>query len=138
MIELRNHDGQVEGWHIRSAFEAMIIGRAAVLNDPNEATTLYLHHNGVRDPARTEVEFLERDIRYGRLVVNKSVARNAEEAFRSVVSSGEAWNNIQPEVARAFVDMLDASREAQDTQPLMQVPESEEPISVTSRVPRAA
>lgn len=138
MIELKNHEGQVEGWHIRSAFEAMVIGRAAVFHDPNEATTLYLHHNGVREPARSEIEFLDRDIRLGRLVVGKSIARNAEEALRSVADTGVAWNDIQPELARVFVNMLDTSREAQDAPPLIHVPEPEEPIRVARRVPRAA
>lgn len=138
MIELRNHEGQVEGWHIRSAFEAMIIGRAAVLHDPNNATTLYIHHNGVGETTRSEVEFLDRDIKYGRLVVGQSIARNAEEALRSVANSGVAWNDIQPEVAKTFVNMLDAGREAHDLPPLIQVPEPEEPINISSKVPRAA
>lgn len=135
MIELRSNDGQIEGWHIRSALEARIIGRAAVLDDPNEATTLYLHHAGTEGLAASEVEFLDRDMRYGRLVIGKSLARKAEKAFRSVASSDKAWNGIQPLVARLFVEIIDAGRQEPAITQLAELPG---PIESTQLTRRAA
>ncbi len=135
MIELTNVEGQVEGWHVRSAFEAKMIGRAAVLHDPNQATNLIIHHNGVKDAAISETQFFYRDYKFGRLVVGKAVARNAEEAFRSVVSSGQAWNGIEPEVAEVFVKVIDAGRQPRLAD---QIPEPVEDIQATRNVRQAA
>ncbi len=135
MIELTNRDGQLEGWHVRSAFEAKMIGRAAVLHDPDNATNLIIHHDGVKDVAISETQFFDRDHRYGRLVVGKTVARNAEEAFRQVATSGQVWNGIEPEVAQAFVTMLDAGRQPRLAEPL---PEPCAPIQAIDNIKQAA
>ncbi|MDB5170873.1 MAG: hypothetical protein JWO35_567 [Candidatus Saccharibacteria bacterium] len=129
MIEL--DDGS---WHIRGAFEARKIGRAAVLHDPLNSKMRFFHHEGTESMAGTESEFVTRDLQNEPLIITRATATVVEEAFRLIISNGKAWNQIEPDVAEAFVSMLDTQRQPAT----LQVPDMEEPVSITRRTKQAA
>lgn len=112
MRELIGQDGQSSGWHIMTAFEAKIIGQAAVFNDPDKPTTLYLHHAGTEGVTSSEADFAAREAKFGRLTVGRWRAERAEEAFRQIVNGGEPWNGIEPNVAQHFVVLIDSGLQA--------------------------
>ncbi len=152
MREFIDQNGQPAGWHVMSAFEARMIGRAAVIDDPNEASTAYIRHNGAEDTTNSEVIFAAREARYGRLIIGRSVARHAEQAFRQIADINVGWNGISPDVAKAFVALLDyglqESREINVPIPpdnsqspeaiVVEVPDLSGPINATGHVKQAA
>lgn len=124
-------------WQINSAFEALVVGRAATRNHTDGATLILFKHPGETTMPATENEFLTREAEHqdSPLVIHPSYAQVAEGAFRHIVATRESWNDIDPTIANAFLEVIDETRAAttgkQETERLRQL--SSEDVAATGR-----
>src|SRR5947209_3356733 len=99
-------------WQIDSAVESEIIGRVAMYGNTSVAGTKFIFkHPQEIDTTADEVEFVRRELQYGKLVIGRQYAEPAEAGLKAIVDSGETFNGVTQEVANICLQAIRKSRE---------------------------
>jgi hypothetical protein len=108
-------------WSLHSAAEARYVGRAAALMLDDGTETYLLKHQGTERPTQSESEFFDRELRYGELVISRTIAHKAELGFQRVQEADVATNGITQAIAGVFMDKIQAQRLADARQQVAEI-----------------
>ncbi|GEM_PF-6150685 len=103
------HDGH---WQIDSAFEAEIIARVAGFGQPDAHSKYILRHSRNLEVTSNELEFFNREQKYGKLTIGKSLAASAEAGLSAIETNGESYEGVTVDMATMCLGIIRRSREA--------------------------
>jgi hypothetical protein len=111
-LKVRHGTRQVVHWAVDSALEEVRFGRAATYGARASAPNTILRRREMpplKDPD-DELQFLDREMKFGRLILDQKMARLVERGLRGIAQSGKIYRNVMPGEAQSILNILDRQR----------------------------